>query len=295
MDVSRRVEKAKDVRSRTIVLNLDPKGKPFNRYEVAQALLATQTVKADQIVCLGPLSRNAEWYITLSKLEFKQALLTYGPVSVRNYNGSFKPASSDEFKLRVHWLPPWIDNDCLYNALNKYDMEVISTSTDRSTVRCDLGNLENTQITARTVMVKTTNKSNIPHVIEVEDIAFGDTYKALITMTGRAPLCLRCKMEGHIRARCDTPFCTKCKIFGHRLINCPGQAGYAGAVRSGDKEDDADMDQSQIEMSEKSSDDEGTLHIVLSSDRRKRGNNDEEEINCCFFRKNTDAVRSKKD
>ena len=93
----------------------------------------------------------------------------------------------------------------------------------------------------------------------------------------RPPLCLRCKLEGHVRARCDTPFCTGCKLFGHRLLDCPGGTGYASAVRTGGGDDDADMDHETINKTDSMSDSDSagdTLHIDVSTEWRKRNSVD---------------------
>ena len=86
-------------------------------------------------------------------------------VTVGSYLGNFKSASADEHKLRVYWLSPWVDNQCLYDSLISYGLEVVSMSTDKYTIRTNLGDLRNTHITARTVVVKTEDKSEVPHVM----------------------------------------------------------------------------------------------------------------------------------
>ena len=104
------------------------------------------------------------------------------------------------------------------------------------------------------------------------DPIFQESHRALITMQNRPPLCLRCDQEGHVRARCDTPFCTKCNIFGHRLVDCPGCASYASAVRTREQ-DDADMDSEGIENGESMSDQESVgdaLHIAIPGEGQKR-------------------------
>ena len=57
----------------------------------------------------------------------------------------------------------WITN--VYMTLIFHGLEVGSMSTDKSTIRTNLGDLRNTHITARTVVVKTPDKSEVPHVM----------------------------------------------------------------------------------------------------------------------------------
>ena len=263
-----RVLKARDIRSRTVILNMDTRGKPYNRFDVAEALLESNVFSSpDEICCLGPLSRNAEWYITLRTEDLKRSLLNLGSLCVGRYSGSFRPAGCDEYKLRVHWLPPWVDNQSLASSLHDHGLDVLSIATDNSTVTVGQHTFKNTQITVRSVTVRTDTKSSIPHMLDVEDFGFGESLKALVTMAGRAPLCLRCQREGHIRARCDTPFCTLCKSFGHKNVDCTGHSSYAGALRAQDPDPQEDMD---AEMEERvvgaegsSSENDGSADLII--------------------------------
>ncbi|KAK2166462.1 hypothetical protein LSH36_39g16044 [Paralvinella palmiformis] len=72
-----RIRKAKDIRSRTLMLKLDPVGKPYSRLDVVLALANTALFKEnfENRECLGPLSRNAESYVTLNDDESKLKLI----------------------------------------------------------------------------------------------------------------------------------------------------------------------------------------------------------------------------
>ncbi len=55
------VRRARDIRSRTVVLRLDPAGKPYSRLDVAHGLMQASVFKDSfkEIEGLGSLSRNA--------------------------------------------------------------------------------------------------------------------------------------------------------------------------------------------------------------------------------------------
>lgn len=59
-------------------------------------------------------------------------------------------------------------------------------------------------------------------------------YEALITMTGRKPLCLRCKKVGDVRKECFTPYCNNCEQFGHYPGECKKPDTWARKVRTKD-------------------------------------------------------------
>lgn len=43
---------------------------------------------------------------------------------------------------------------------------------------------------------------------------------ALVFAPGRAPLCLRCDMTGHVRKNCVAPKCDTCNNFSHATVDC---------------------------------------------------------------------------
>ncbi|KAK2147107.1 hypothetical protein LSH36_569g00016 [Paralvinella palmiformis] len=77
------ISRANDIRERTLKIHFDTKGKSYNRFDVGLAL--TQLVPAAELEHLGPLSRNAEWYVTLRSDESKQKMLNAGEVVVNNF------------------------------------------------------------------------------------------------------------------------------------------------------------------------------------------------------------------
>ena len=57
-----RVERAQEVKDRTLTIVLDVAGKPYDREDVGRAI--AEHVDPLSIVFLGPLNRNVEWYVT---------------------------------------------------------------------------------------------------------------------------------------------------------------------------------------------------------------------------------------
>ena len=55
----------------------------------------------------------------------------------------------------------------------------------------------------------------------------------LITVPGKPPLCLKCKMTGHFRRACHTPYCSHHNEYGHTAESCAlKKATYANVVRN---------------------------------------------------------------
>ncbi|KAK2138609.1 hypothetical protein LSH36_2712g00001 [Paralvinella palmiformis] len=197
-----RIRKAKDIRSRTLMLKQDPAGKPYSRLDVVLALASTALFKDnfDCLECLGPLSRNAEWYITLSNEESKLKLINE-VIKVNGKYGHFLPAGVSEYRARIHWLPSWIDNGTLWEALQNYKgVGVKQITSDKSTININPNiNLRHSFIGPRSVIIHTDKIDNVPHIIKIKDPIFGEEREALVTVSHRPPLCLRCKQAGHTR------------------------------------------------------------------------------------------------
>jgi len=91
--------------------------------------------------------------------------------------------------LRVHWLPVIINNDVLHEVFSSF--EKVS--------QVDFENHGDYENGVRRVFVEVSiaEKLEIPHMLQ-----FADDLKALVTMSGRAPLCLQCGEVGHVRQAC---------------------------------------------------------------------------------------------
>ena len=263
-----RIRKAKDIRSRTLMLKLDPAGKPYSRLDVVLALATTALFKDnfDCLECLGPLSRNAEWYITLSNEESKLKIINE-VIKVNGKYGHFLPAGTSEYRARIHWLPRWIDNSTLWEALQNYKgLEVKQITSDKSTINLNPNiNLRHSFIGPRSVIIRTDKIDNIPHIIKIKDPIFGEEREALVTVPHRPPLCLRCKQAGHMRAECATPYCTGCRQFGHREPECKSTGTYARAAGSAAPvtAETADMDEEVINITDKDSDKEEPMELPI--------------------------------
>ncbi|KAH7961684.1 hypothetical protein HPB52_011258 [Rhipicephalus sanguineus] len=72
----------------------------------------------------------------------------------------------------------------------------------------------------------------------------------LLVAPGRAPLCLRCRMQGHIRRDCQTLRCGVCRAFGHESQDCA--RSYARVTKTALPTDDAQENLMDAEEAEKS-------------------------------------------
>ena len=170
--------------------------------------------------------------------DLKDLIYEHGTIEVRDFIGTFHPVCETEVRCRVHWVHPWIDPQYVRKAFEQRNFEVVTMTADKSTVE----GLEHTRINTYSVVLRGEDIRNVPYLLRVVDENFSTDFECLVTMQGRAPVCLRCRQPGHVRSKCTAPFCSSCRNFGHVSANC--QPNYAASVQRNRAADrDADMDE----------------------------------------------------
>lgn len=92
--------------------------------------------------------------------------------------------------VRVHWLPVYASNNCIKALLAPYGKVL-----DMAHSGCAVGkNKFKYGVRTAILEVSEIEKSKIPHLLQ-----FSCGNKALLTIFGRHPLCLRCLQVGHFR------------------------------------------------------------------------------------------------
>ena len=75
-------------------------------------------------------------------------------------------------------------------------------------------------------------------------------FTVLCVITGRKPLCLKCKGVGHYRRDCTTPYCRHHDAYGHDSEGCSAAKSYAAATRRDlrKQEDSSEYDTEEEEI-----------------------------------------------
>ncbi|KAI0232164.1 hypothetical protein LSAT2_017484, partial [Lamellibrachia satsuma] len=79
-------------------------------------------------------------------------------------------------------------------------------------------------------LIMSGNRQELPHIMTMWD-GEGQKSELLVTVTGRRPLCLRCRQEGHFRRECFTPHCRHHGEYGHSTESCAAAGSYASALK----------------------------------------------------------------
>ena len=111
------------------------------------------------------------------------------PFQVRGKTFAVSYFGQQNICLGVHWLPVIMNNDVLHEVFESFG-KVTKVDFEKH------GDFEN-GVRRVFMEVSVAEKLEIPHMLQ-----FADGLKALVTMSGRAPLCLRCGEVGHVRQAC---------------------------------------------------------------------------------------------
>ena len=127
--------------------------------------------------------------------------------------------------MRVHWAAGRVPHEAIDASLGLYDT-VVTSANEQSTV----AGFEGVATGIRSV-VMSGNRDQIPHLLQVADPVTAEVYQLLCVITGRKPLCLKCKGVGHYRQDCTTPYCRHHDIYGHDSEGCSAAKSYAAVTR----------------------------------------------------------------
>jgi len=208
-------------RRRTVRVTLDPTGKPYGRGDFVRRVETTVGLKSLEAV--GPTQDASVWELTFTSIDAADYFVQAGDFSIRDMMATVQGADNQSYRLRLHWIPYYVSNDVFVEALEAKGVKVVSAEFDCATVK----GLEHVRTGIRTFTVTTSRPAEVPHLIPF--VNGHEEREALVTMSGRLPLCLRCKQTGHVRQQCNVPFCWKCRTYGHKKKECKGRT-YASAA-----------------------------------------------------------------
>lgn len=167
--------------------------KIVTRREITRALEIDQKIGESDIQYMYNLEKGREWYVILHKMALVDQCTRAESTTLSEHSFlSYEKLTNQRVRIRVHWLPPFYNNDILVeffrqfgevkSCQNVWDAETHILSATREL----------------TIMVDEESREEIPHVVTFND----GKVKILITMPGRPPYCLKCKKVGHIRSQC---------------------------------------------------------------------------------------------
>ncbi|KAM7293241.1 hypothetical protein ISCGN_026371 [Ixodes scapularis] len=211
----------------SVFLHADLTGRPYRAIDFRDGL--KDVIDLGEVLSLGQFQMSHFWMATLASPAAAERLKAVKELNVKGKKCLIIDPNSKDVKIKLLWLPLYLEDKKIAEAL-------APCGTVRSVTRekWRVPGMENMETMNREVCLTlhdTATTENVPHLLKVAGS------QCLVVMTGRPPLCLRCKKVGHIRRQCRTPKCARCNRFGHESDEC--YSSYATVLRGPFIEPDA--------------------------------------------------------
>ena len=207
--------------SRSVKITCNSSHRPYTSSDVIEGIKTV--IELDKIEAVSSHGRNTEYYVTLYSKDDVDALLSE-EILVKSWPAVCESLDRESFVVRVHWLPYWIDSSVITYNLGKHG-KILKVFNETGATSDPDGRHIKTSIRRVVLQCRPGEKNKILLIVTVEG------RDVLLTIKGRAPLCLKCHHTGHIRSACSTPYCRQCQAFGHCTEDCVSSSSYAAKVR----------------------------------------------------------------
>ncbi|XP_072144989.1 uncharacterized protein [Dermacentor andersoni] len=207
--------------SKTVFLHGDLKARPYRVEHFRDALVRVQLMP--EVLALGAYQMNHVWAITFKDEDAKKKILSLEAFSVKEHRCVVIDPCKQDVRMKLHWLLHTTPDDEVRMALAPFG-KVIEISKEKWRVSGCYEKGSHTRLVSLRLKSGLTVE-DLPHQLRIgED-------NALVFVSGRAPLCLRCHGTGHIRRECRVPRCGACRRYGHEESQCV--RSYANVTGTG--------------------------------------------------------------
>lgn len=152
------------------------------------------------------------WAVTFHSLASKHKLLEAKELQVKGRRCLVLDPNRAEVRLKLHWLPTEVPDDLVRKALEPLGkVEGVERETWREQ---GFSGVETTTRRVRLKLKDGVTTERLPHQLRILNA------NTLVIVPGRAPMCSRCRRNGHVRRDCRAPRCDSCRRFGHLKEDC---------------------------------------------------------------------------
>ena len=155
--------------------------------------------------------RSYIWFLEFTTENACRCFIDGGPVRGEEYVGAVQGL------IKVHWLPSYVRLSFLGTWFADYG-RVMTIKRDKIMVT------ESEVAEGETIMTEQ-GMTALPHVV-----TFNKGISMLLTLPGRAPLCLKCRSTGHIRRECPQGGPPKTSMNSARTGGIVQQVSYSQVV-----------------------------------------------------------------
>lgn len=212
----------------TIVFHGDVGARPYRRDDFKQVLKSV--LNPDDIAAFGAYQMNHVWILTTRTAEAKEKLLALKECQVKGRRCLIMDSELTSVQVRVHWVPFNISDDAIRDAFGLYGKV---QALQREVWKDDFfKDIETTTRKLQLTLKEGVTVNSIPHVLKIM------SNPVLVSISGRPPLCLRCRQVGHVRQQCRVPRCSECRRYGHDKEGCIRSYAERTRVSAASKNDE---------------------------------------------------------
>ncbi|XP_050032946.1 uncharacterized protein [Dermacentor andersoni] len=236
----------------TVFLHGDVQARPYRVEDFRDALSGLSLLP--EVIALGAYLMSHVWAVTFSNAEAVKKLLAASELKVKGRRCVVIDPGNQDVRMKVHWLLHNVPDDDVRVAFLPYG-KVTEISREWWRVHGITDEGSTTRLVSMRLKVGV-KLEDLPHQLNVA----GE--QALVVVSGRAPMCLRCHATGHIRRDCRVPKCSACRRFGHEEGQCPKTYASVAGPTSGEDSSELLMDENDAEEASKPSKDTTVRKMV---------------------------------
>lgn len=193
-----------------VFLHADPSGRPYGIPDFAKGLEGK--VERGEIKSLGAYLFNHLWIVAFNSALAKQKCVELKEILVKGRKCLIIDPNQKEIMIKLHWLPAFLPDDEVRNALEHYG--TVQEITREKWRYPGFEEIETTTRIAELTLKTGVTVDHLPHQMQIAGT------RVLVSVPGRPPMCLKCKRIGHMRKDCHTPWCRTCRTYGHDEHDC---------------------------------------------------------------------------
>lgn len=220
-------EDIRDLKERAVKIAF-PRGVIFNMKEMAEALYVALEGGLKKVEAMGTIRRPNEWQVTFHDIRDARRMVAMAKITVKDHIGFISSMGKSTYRLRVHWAPYHLSQQCLLKSLTEElpeGAEIVALTYETLNIQ----GFECVRTTTRQAVINYPGPAaDLPHLVPC--VQGREVYELLLTTPGRQPLCLRCHKIGHRRKECNEDLRTWANIAKNK---------------TGEEEEDADPEDQQ--------------------------------------------------
>ena len=220
------IENWREIKNRTVVISTDASAGPYNKIDLINSLATFGLVGSD-LESVGPIKNGLKWQLVFKRKIDAEAVAAANAVNVTTSKKSVHCASAFyseiSYKLRIHWVPHFVPDYIVTQALSAYGkVKTINKEYSSRPYKIATGSRV-------AEIVPNGHIDNVPDFVSFQFDR--EEIRMLVTAMGLKQRCHKCQERGHVVKQClQLDPCRHCGSTEHTPIECAIKNSYARRV-----------------------------------------------------------------